>query len=70
MNENIDSNIAGNKDSDMEDASKIGVKYTDTDLFPADRLISKMGDNMARAEAMNNDTPLWTEKTAEIEDGE
>lgn len=62
-----DSNIADNPSSDMVEEEKMGGKYSDTDLFPADKLLSKMGDNLARAEALTNEEPLWTEKTAELE---
>jgi len=61
---NPNNNLTG----DVGDESKVGPKYTDPDLFPTDKLISKMGDNMARSEALVNEKPLWTEKTAELEE--
>ena len=61
------SNIADNPPKDMVDESRMGIKYQDADLFPADRLISQMGKNMAIAESRVDDKPLWTEKTAELE---
>ncbi|MFA5409244.1 MAG: hypothetical protein WC343_10790 [Bacilli bacterium] len=67
MNQN-DSNIVENDPKNIASKSKTGVKYQDPELFSADKLISKMGDNMARAEASVNEQPLWTEKTAELED--
>jgi hypothetical protein len=60
------SNIADNPPKDMVDESKMGIKYQDVDLFPADRIISQMSKNMAIAESRVDDKPLWTEKTAEI----
>ena len=62
-----DSNIANNVGDDIEEEAEMGQKYRDTVLFPADRLIDKMSDNLARAEALVNDEPLRTEKTAELE---
>jgi len=67
INKKLNGNIADNAPEDMVNENKMGGKYTEADLFPADRLISKMGDNMAKAEAQINETPLWTEKTAELE---
>lgn len=64
---NDGSNIAGNKPRDMVEESKMGMKYSDPDLFPADKLIQKMGSNMAQAEALTDENPLWTPKTAELE---
>lgn len=67
MNNFDPSNIADNPPEDLADEDKMGFKYQDEDLFPADRLISKMGKNMAIAESRVDDKPLWTEKTAELE---
>jgi hypothetical protein len=70
MNQNNDSNVADNPASDMVEEAKMGGKYHDSGLFPADRLIKKMGENMAIAEAGTDENPLWTEKTAELEKNE
>lgn len=67
INRKLNGNIAGNVPEDLVLESQMGGKYADVDLFPADRLISKMGNNMAKDEAQINETPLWTEKTAELE---
>lgn len=66
MRRNENSNIANNPSSDMVEEEKMGIKYSDLDLFPADKIISKMGDNMAASEALIDDTPLPTEKTDEL----
>ena len=62
-----DSNIAGNEPADLADESKMGRKYADTVLFPADKLLSKLGHNLAKAEALDEDRPLRTEKTVKLE---
>lgn len=64
MNEG--SNVANNKPNDMVEDSKMGLKYANPILFPADSLISKMGDNMAKSEALTNERPMWTAKTDEL----
>lgn len=63
----MNENVAGNEKEDMTPENQMGIKYSDIDLFPADKLINKMGENMAIAEAMVNENPLWTPKTAELE---
>lgn len=66
----MNENMADNLSNDMASESQMGAKYFDPGLFPADKLISKMGENMAISEAMVNENPLWTPKTAELEEKE
>ena len=44
--------------------------YEDPNLWPADRLKAKMGDNMAAAEAQLDEKPLRTENTPDDNDNE
>jgi hypothetical protein len=62
-NSPVESNIANNKPEDMVEDYKMGGKYTDPNLFAADRLISKMADNLAVSEALTDERPLITENT-------
>jgi hypothetical protein len=67
MNDNDGSNIAENNPKDMVSENKMGGKYADPVLFPADQLISKMGRNLEKAELLTHEHPLWTKKTAELQ---
>ncbi len=57
--------------NDLNDSIKDNdIKYNDPNnpsLFPANNLVRKTADNLAQAEAMVDEKPLRTEKTAELE---
>lgn len=57
-----------NLNDDKTIEPEIARKYEDRETISARHtILRKTQDNMARAEAAMDETPLWTEKTAELE---
>jgi hypothetical protein len=59
----VETNNAGSNQDDLIDGRNLGNREANPVLFGSDRLVGKMSDNMARAEADIDETPLRTENT-------
>ncbi len=56
-------NMTDNNTTQTSLGNQANGNYEDPDLWPADRLKAKMGENMATAEALTDENPLRTENT-------
>jgi hypothetical protein len=63
----LETNNAQTNQEDLIDERNLGSREANPVLFGSDRLVDKMSDNMARAEADIDETPLRTENTYDEE---